>query len=61
MSGEVRAVNMAEQRVSEAAKLGFRRCILPLVNKKQLNVSKDGLNGMELIGIETIYELLGVL
>ena len=30
--GEVRAVNMAEQRVLEAAKLGFQRCILPEVN-----------------------------
>lgn len=59
--GEVRAVNMAEQRVVEAAKLGFRRCILPQVNKKQLDISKKALNGMELIGIDTIHELLGVL
>ena len=27
--GEIRAINMAEQRVLEAAKLGFRTCILP--------------------------------
>lgn len=27
LAGEVRAVNMAEQRVLEAAKLGFKRCI----------------------------------
>ncbi len=59
--GEVRAVNMAEQRVTEAAKLGFRKCILPQVNKKQLTLSQKVLNGMELIGIDTIYELLGVL
>ncbi|MDD7403238.1 MAG: DNA repair protein RadA [Butyribacter sp.] len=59
--GEVRAVNMAEQRVTEAAKLGFRKCILPQVNKKQLNLSPEALNGMELVGIDTIYELLGVL
>ena len=30
--GEVRAVNQAEQRVLEAAKLGFDRCIMPKVN-----------------------------
>lgn len=59
--GEVRAVNMAEQRVVEAAKLGFRRCILPEVNRKQLDISGEVLNGMELIGIDTIHELLGVL
>lgn len=29
LSGEVRAVTMAEMRVQEAAKLGFRTCILP--------------------------------
>lgn len=59
--GEVRAVNMAEQRVLEAAKLGFCRCILPQVNKKQLEISKDMLNGMQLIGVNTIHEVLGVL
>lgn len=59
--GEVRAVNMAEQRVLEAAKLGFERCILPEVNKKQLEISPEMLNGMQLTGIRTIHELLGVL
>ena len=29
LSGEVRAVSMAEQRIAEAAKLGFGICILP--------------------------------
>ena len=59
--GEVRAVNMAEQRVVEAAKLGFSRCILPEVNKRQLEIPKSSLHGMQLIGIHTIHELLGVL
>lgn len=59
--GEVRAINMAEQRVLEAAKLGFKRCILPEVNRKQLEIKKTQLKGMELIGIHTIHELLGVL
>lgn len=59
--GEVRAVNMAEQRVLEAAKLGFSRCILPQVNKRQLEISAELLNGMQLIGIQTIHEILGVL
>jgi len=59
--GEVRAINMAEQRVLEAAKLGFRRCILPEVNRGQLEIKKAQLKGMELIGIQTIHELLGVL
>ncbi|MBR1742426.1 MAG: DNA repair protein RadA, partial [Lachnospiraceae bacterium] len=59
--GEVRAVSTAEQRVLEAAKLGFKRCILPEVNRKQLAIPKSKLKGMELIGINTVHELLGVL
>lgn len=53
LTGEVRAVNMAEQRVAEAAKLGFTCCILPNVNKKVISV-----DGIRLIGISNIRELL---
>lgn len=53
LTGEVRAVNMAEQRVSEAVKLGFEVCILPQVNKKTISIQ-----GMKLIGICNIRELL---
>lgn len=59
--GEVRAVHMAEQRVLEAAKLGFKRCILPQVNKEQLELTETQLNGMKLLGIRTIHELQEVL
>lgn len=53
LTGEVRAVNMAEQRVAEAAKLGFTTCILPQVNKKAISIQ-----GIKLIGISNIRELL---
>ena len=59
--GEVRAVNMAEQRVLEAARMGFKRCLVPQVNKNQLKLTAEQLNGMQLVGIDTIHELLGVL
>lgn len=59
--GEIRAVNMAEQRVLEAARMGFKRCLIPQVNRKQLKLTQQQLNGMQLVGIDTIYELLGVL
>ena len=59
--GEVRAVNMAEQRVLEAAKLGFERCILPEVNRRQLEIDSSELKGMQLLGISNIYELLEVI
>ena len=60
LAGEVRAVNMAEKRVLEAAKLGFKRCILPKVNCRQLALTKEQTRGLELVGIESIHELLEV-
>ena len=60
LAGEVRAVNMAEQRVLEAAKLGSKRCILPKVNCRQLALTKEQTRGLELVGIESIHELLEV-
>lgn len=52
LSGEVRAVSMMEQRVQEARKLGFRRCILPKVSLDSLR----NIDGIELIGVENVKE-----
>ena len=49
--GEVRAVNQAEQRVLEAAKLGFDRCIMPKVNCESLSIDSSQLKGMKLVGV----------
>lgn len=35
LTGEVRAVSQLEARVKEAAKLGFKRCVVPRNNSKQ--------------------------
>jgi len=56
LTGEIRAVNMAEQRVAEAAKLGFDTCILPLANKEHIK-SK----GIRLIGVNNIQEIVALL
>ena len=56
LTGEIRAVNMAEQRVVEASKMGFDICVLPMANKDKITVP-----GMRLIGIRSIQELQGVL
>ena len=53
LSGEIRSVSMAEQRIKEAEKLGFTTCILPAINLK--GISKD--TGIKLIGIESVTEL----
>ncbi|HZS10835.1 MAG TPA: DNA repair protein RadA [Nitrospirales bacterium] len=54
LGGEVRAVGQAEMRVREAAKLGFRRCILPDRNLKKL----DPIDGIELVGVSDVREAL---
>lgn len=53
LTGEVRAINMAEQRVLEAEKMGFQVCILPQLNKEKIKNSN-----IKLIGIRNIRELL---
>lgn len=55
LSGEVRGVNMAEQRVFEAKKLGFERCILPQVCKSSL---LHNIEGIELVGVSNVKEAL---
>lgn len=52
LSGEVRAVSMAEQRVREAKKLGFETVILPKVCES----SVGKVEGLELIYVNTIRE-----
>lgn len=57
LSGEVRAVNMPEQRVAEAKKLGFQTCILPAVSKEMLKEIK----GIEIIGVRTVNDAMNLL
>ena len=54
LSGEVRSVSMAMQRVAEAAKLGFDTCILPKVCLKNV---KD-VDGIRLIGVDNIQDVM---
>ena len=57
LSGEVRAVNMPEQRVSEAKKLGFQTCILPAVS---LDAVKN-IQGIKLLGVKSINEAIDLI
>lgn len=52
LSGEVRGVSMAEQRMQEARKLGFESCILPKVCKENLRQ----MEGIRLIGVSNVKE-----
>lgn len=54
LSGEIRGVSHSESRVSEAARLGFTRCVLPLANLK--SIAEPEKYPIELIGVRTIRE-----
>jgi DNA repair protein RadA/Sms len=57
LGGEVRGVNQSEVRVKEAARLGFKRCLLPKQNQEKMK----GAKGIELIGINSVQEAIKVL
>ncbi len=54
LAGEIRSVGFVENRVNEAYRMGFRRCILPKGNIKGLK----GFDGMELIGVADLQEAM---
>ena len=53
LSGELRAVSQLEPRLREAAKLGFRRCVVP--RSRQLKDS-NRFEGLEIIQCRTLHE-----
>lgn len=57
LSGEVRGVSMAGQRVAEAAKLGFTTCVLPKVNVGQVKAPA----GMQVIGVSTVRDAIDLI
>lgn len=54
LSGEVRAVSMIEQRIQEAAKLGFTTCVIPEVCRKQLKPMKN----VKTIGVSSVQDAI---
>ena len=54
LSGEIRAVSGAQQRLREIRRLGFRRCILPAAGSRDLEAPPE----LELIPIHDIREAM---
>jgi DNA repair protein RadA/Sms len=54
LTGEVRSVSLIDKRLKEAEKLGFKTCIIPESNKKQLKENYK----MDIIGVKNINEAL---
>ncbi|MDE0301435.1 MAG: DNA repair protein RadA [Candidatus Poribacteria bacterium] len=57
LGGEVRPVAQIDKRLREAAKLGFKRAILPETNRKGLDLTED----IELFGAKNLHDVLGIL
>lgn len=54
LNGEVRAVSMPEQRVAEAKKLGFAKCIMPTVSIE----SVKNIKGIQIVGVKNLNEAM---
>jgi DNA repair protein RadA/Sms len=54
LTGEVRSVTRLEQRIKEADKLGFRRCIVPAYSLKGWRPQGN----IEVVGVKTVAEAL---
>lgn len=59
LAGEVRAVNNCEQRISEAYRLGFEKCIIPFHNYKSL--SKELKINVDIIPVKTVRDAFSAL
>ena len=57
LGGEVRPVAHIDKRLREAAKLGFKRAILPETNRKGLDLTED----IELFGTKNLHDALSIL
>ena len=57
LSGEVRGVSMAEQRVAEAVKLGFTTCIVPEVDRGRIKP----VQGVKVIGVRTVQDAIDLI
>lgn len=53
LSGEVRGVSMAKQRVAEAEKLGFDTCILPAVCAEECRSDR-----IRIVGVKTVQDVM---
>jgi DNA repair protein RadA/Sms len=56
LSGELRAVSQLDRRVSEAGRMGFKRCLVPKTGKKAFTTG----GGIKLIAVSTLREALEV-
>lgn len=54
LSGEIRSVGMLNQRLSETARLGFKRCVIPAHVRDEIRVN----GGLKLIPVKNVGEAI---
>ena len=54
LSGEVRGISMIEQRIQEAAKMGFTTCIIPKVCVKQVKNKEN----VKILGVSSVQDAI---
>lgn len=59
LAGEIRAVSHCEQRVQEAGRLGFQRCVIPFHNYKSL--SRDLKKELDIVPVRTVRDAFSAL
>ena len=57
LAGEIRAFTLCEQRLAEAARLGFQRALVPAQNVKRINDR----SGLELISVDRLTTAINYL
>ena len=58
LSGEIRAVNRAEQRIQEADRLGFKEIFISKYNAKGLDLARFKIRVRLVSKVEELYEAL---
>src|SRR3569623_836935 len=59
LAGEIRAVTMCEHRLAEAARLGFRRALVPQQNARRLSAADA--SGLDIVPVDRLQTALGLL
>ena len=57
LAGECRSISTLDQRLSKAARLGFKRAAVPFRNVDRLKNK----HGLEIVKIRSVYDLLKLL
>lgn len=57
LTGEIRGITMAEKRVMECAKMGFKTCVIPKTNLKGMK----RIEGIDIYGVGNVNEALEII